>query len=119
MSPLAVPNTLLELEGFDGKLSPGSCPVGSNRYSMVAWLVDMKTPEYPEGREVFIDDDVTVLSGSSCVEEDGLYCKADSSDAQRFQFDLFFAMLSFNLGIHTCITVSNGDVVQQAAFRPD
>jgi hypothetical protein len=54
------------------------------------------------------------------VSKDVLYCKADKSDAQRFQFGLFFAMLSFNnSGIHTCITVSNGDVVQQAAFRPD
>jgi hypothetical protein len=28
-------------------------------------------------------------------------------------------MLSFNSGIHACITVNNDDVVQQAAFRSD
>jgi acetyl-CoA carboxylase/biotin carboxylase 1 len=51
------------LEGADGELVLGSRPIGSNKIGMVAWLVKMKTPEYPEGREVVvIANDVTVQS---------------------------------------------------------
>jgi len=65
------------IEGEDGVLAPGSRPIGSNKVGMVAWLVNMKTPEYPEGREVvFIANDVTVQSGSFGVPEDDMYFKA-------------------------------------------
>jgi acetyl-CoA carboxylase/biotin carboxylase 1 len=44
---------------------------------MVAWIVKMKTPEYPEGRDVvFIANDVTVQSGSFGVPEDEIFFKA-------------------------------------------
>lgn len=65
------------IENADGELVLGSRPVGSNKVGMVAWVVTMKTPEYPEGRDVvFIANDVTVQSGSFGVEEDELYYKA-------------------------------------------
>jgi len=65
------------IEEDSGLLSPGFRPIGSNKNGMVAWLVNMKTPEYPEGREVvFIANDVTVQSGSFGVPEDDLYFKA-------------------------------------------
>jgi len=65
------------VEGADGSLSPGFRPIGTNKDGMVAWLVNMKTPEYPKGREVvFIANDVTVQSGSFGVTEDDLYLKA-------------------------------------------
>lgn len=65
------------LEGDDGELYLGSRPVGTNKVAMVAWLVKMKTPEYPEGREVVVvANDVTVQSGSFGVEEDELFFKA-------------------------------------------
>ena len=39
--------------------------VGTNKIGMLAWHVTMKTPEYPDGREiVVIANDVTVQSGS-------------------------------------------------------
>lgn len=61
----------------DGNLVKGSREIGSNKVGMVAWTVSMKTPEYPEGREVvFIANDVTVQSGSFGVEEDDFYFKA-------------------------------------------
>ena len=65
------------LEGEDGELYLGSRPVGTNKVGMVGWLVSMKTPEYPEGRDVVvISNDVTVQSGSFGVEEDEFYYKA-------------------------------------------
>lgn len=83
-----VPKNIFEsqelIEGSDGKLVPGSRPVGSNTVGMVAWLVNMKTPEYPEGREVVVvSNDVTVQSGSFGVEEDEVYFKASTFARER------------------------------------
>jgi acetyl-CoA carboxylase/biotin carboxylase 1 len=65
------------LEGADGDLVPGKREIGTNKVGMVAWLVNMKTPEYPSGRKVvFISNDVTVQSGSFGVPEDDLFFKA-------------------------------------------
>ena len=65
------------IEDDSGALVPGSRQIGTNKVGMVAWQVTMKTPEYPEGREVVvIANDVTVQSGSFGVEEDELYYKA-------------------------------------------
>ena len=73
---------LLEVE--DGKLVPGSRQIGTNKVGMVSWLVNMKTPEYPEGREVvFIANDVTVQSGSFGVDEDEHYYKASQYARER------------------------------------
>jgi len=48
--------------------------VGTNDIGMVAWHCFMKTPEYPEGREmVVIANDVTVQSGSFGVKEDDFF----------------------------------------------
>jgi acetyl-CoA carboxylase/biotin carboxylase 1 len=65
------------LEGADGELVLGPRPIGTNKIGMLAWLLNMKTPEYPEGREVvLIANDVTVQSGSFGVEEDDFFYKA-------------------------------------------
>jgi acetyl-CoA carboxylase/biotin carboxylase 1 len=65
------------IENEDGELVLGSRPVGTNKVGMVAWVATMKSPEYPEGRDVvFISNDVTVQSGSFGVEEDEVYYKA-------------------------------------------
>jgi len=65
------------IEDENGDLVPGSRPIGTNKVGMIAWVVTMKTPEYPEGRDVvFIANDVTVKSGSFGVEEDEVYYKA-------------------------------------------
>jgi acetyl-CoA carboxylase/biotin carboxylase 1 len=72
------------IENANGDLVIGTRQVGTNKNGMVAWLVKMKTPEYPEGREVVvIANDVTVQSGSFGVEEDELYFKA-SEYARKF-----------------------------------
>jgi len=65
------------IEGDDGELVLGKREIGTNKVGMVAWVVKMKTPEYPEGREVvFIANDVTVQSGSFGVPEDEVFFKA-------------------------------------------
>ena len=72
------------LEGADGDLYLGTRPVGTNSVAMVAWVVRMKTPEYPNGREVvLIANDVTVQSGSFGVEEDEVFYKASSYARER------------------------------------
>jgi len=75
-----IPANLFEsqefLEGADGQITLGSRSIGTNKIGMVGWLVNMKTPEYPEGRKVVvISNDVTVQSGSFGVEEDEFFYK--------------------------------------------
>merc|ERR1719487_1634049 len=66
-----------ELALQDGKLVEVDRPVGENNVGMVAWLCTMKTPEYPEGREmVLIGSDVTVKAGSFGTVEDEVFCQA-------------------------------------------
>jgi acetyl-CoA carboxylase / biotin carboxylase 1 len=65
------------IENAKGELELGTRPIGTNKVGMVGWVVTMKSPEYPEGREaVVIANDVTVQSGSFGVEEDEFYYKA-------------------------------------------
>eukprot|EP00924_Labyrinthula_sp_SR-Ha-C_P016633 snap_masked-scaffold_6-processed-gene-10.9-mRNA-1 protein AED:0.05 eAED:0.05 QI:0/-1/0/1/-1/1/1/0/2208 len=50
---------------------------GKNTIGMVAWLFMMKTPEFPEGREiVVIANDITHKAGSFGTKEDELFLKA-------------------------------------------
>jgi acetyl-CoA carboxylase/biotin carboxylase 1 len=77
----AIPANVFEaqelLEGADGELVTGKREIGTNKVGMVAWKVTMKTPEYPEGRDVVvIANDVTVGAGSFGVEEDEIFFKA-------------------------------------------
>lgn len=54
----------------DGTLAKDFRVVGTNKVGMLAWHVMMRTPEYPEGREVVvIANDVTFQSGSFGVKE--------------------------------------------------
>jgi len=55
-------------------LKPTDRLVGLNDIGMIAWHATMKTPEYPEGRElVIIANDVTYQSGSFGVKEDDFF----------------------------------------------
>ena len=70
--------------GADGKLQAQMRPVGSNKIGMLAWTVNMKTPEFPNGRDVvIIANDVTVQSGSFGVEEDDFYFAASEYARER------------------------------------
>jgi len=75
--PASVFNAKEFVEDADGGISLGSRIIGSNKIGMLAWLINMKTPEYPEGREiVLIANDVTVQSGSFGVDEDNFFFEA-------------------------------------------
>lgn len=51
---------------------------GENKIGMLAWHVTLKTPHYPQGREVVvIANDVTVQSGSFGIQEDYFFNKVD------------------------------------------
>lgn len=70
--------------GADGELQTQSRPVGSNKIGMLAWTTKMRTPEYPNGREVIlIANDVTVQSGSFGVDEDQFFFKASEYARER------------------------------------
>lgn len=58
-----------------GKLVAKDMPMaGTNDIGMVAWHCTMKTPEYPDGREmVLIGNDCTFQSGSFGVDEDDFF----------------------------------------------
>jgi len=88
MSDVSTPANVFEaqelLDGDDGELVLGKREIGTNKVGMVAWKVTMKTPEYPDGREVvFIANDVTVQSGSFGVPEDELFFKASKYARER------------------------------------
>ena len=56
--------------GKDGEISKTKRFPGDNKIGMLAWQCTLKTPQYPEGREVvLIANDVTVQSGSFGVQE--------------------------------------------------
>jgi len=58
--------------------------VGTNNIGMLAWQCKMKTPEYPDGREiVLIANDVTVQSGSFGIKEDEFFFKASEYARER------------------------------------
>ena len=68
----------------DGSLARGTRDIGTNDIGMVAWVVKMKTPEYPLGREVvFVANDVTFQSGSFGVPEDDFFMAASSYARER------------------------------------
>lgn len=72
------------IEDENGELTLGFRQIGTNAIGMVAWLVNMKTPEYPQGRDVvFIANDVTVQSGSFGVQEDEFFYKASKWARER------------------------------------
>lgn len=87
-APTSIPSDIFKATELipqdDGSLAPGTRQIGSNKVGMLAWQVIMKTPEYPEGREVvLIANDVTVQSGSFGVVEDELFYKASEYARDR------------------------------------
>ena len=76
----------LVLSPDDGSLSKAEASriAGSNDIGMVAWQCFMKTPEYPDGREiVLVGNDCTFMSGSFGVKEDDFYFAVSQYARQR------------------------------------
>ncbi len=61
-----------------------SRPAGKNDVGMVAWLLTLRTPEAPEGRQlVLIANDITVMSGSFGTREDVVFDLASKYARER------------------------------------
>eukprot|EP01035_Chromulina_nebulosa_P016919 gene16919-22410_t len=88
-STQTIPPTLftfeeLVLDRSTNELRPEKRFPGTNKIGMLAWITTMKTPQYPEGREVvIIANDVTVQSGSFGILEDEFFYKASEYARQR------------------------------------
>ncbi|KAI9223672.1 carboxyl transferase domain-containing protein [Blastocladiella britannica] len=60
--------------GEDGQVRKVIRPIGNNTCGMVAWVLDMKTPECPKGRQiVVIANDITFAIGSFGPVEDDVF----------------------------------------------
>ncbi|GMH57545.1 hypothetical protein TrST_g3967 [Triparma strigata] len=71
---------------LDGKLEivETNRAAGENDISMVAWLVTLKTPEYPGGRQfILISNDITLAAGSFGTREDVLFKLASEYARKR------------------------------------
>ena len=44
----------LVLDEDGKKVTERTCYPGNNSHGMVAWKIDLKTPEYPKGREIVV-----------------------------------------------------------------
>lgn len=62
---------------------------------MVAWKMELKTPEFPNGRDIIvIGNDITFMIGSFGPREDILYQANNSLDIQcRFQIPQLLCLL--------------------------
>merc|ERR1719412_3364479 len=67
----------VELDLQDGKLVKVKRFPGENTIAMVAWKMNMKTVEYPKGRDIIvIANDITMEIGSFGPKEDQLFQEA-------------------------------------------
>ncbi|PXF48372.1 Acetyl-CoA carboxylase [Gracilariopsis chorda] len=68
----------------DAELAETSRKPGLNDIGMVAWSCLLRTPEYPNGRQIIIiANDITFRSGSFGPEEDALFCAASRMARER------------------------------------
>ncbi|CAM9555517.1 unnamed protein product, partial [Choristocarpus tenellus] len=79
----SIPSQIFQSEELvmqpNGEIAKEFRIVGTNKIGMLAWHVTMRTPEYPDGREVvIIANDVTFQSGSFGVKEDEFFLAASS-----------------------------------------
>eukprot|EP01083_Nonionella_stella_P011823 33529_1 len=73
-SLLDVAELVTQGEGAGATLEETKRSIGQNDCGMVGWELTLKTPEYPEGREiVLIANDITFAHGTFGLPEDTLY----------------------------------------------
>ncbi|KAI9329995.1 acetyl-CoA carboxylase [Obelidium mucronatum] len=76
-APANIMNLIELVLNKSGELEETDRAPGGNTVGMVAWRMDMFTPEYPEGRSiVVIANDITFEIGSFGTAEDDLFFKA-------------------------------------------
>lgn len=71
-------------EGDEPQLVEAKRQPGLNDIGMVSWLCTLRTPEYPQGREVIIiANDITFRSGSFGPDEDALFYAASKKSREE------------------------------------
>jgi acetyl-CoA carboxylase/biotin carboxylase 1 len=94
---ISIPNVLLEtreliLDDSGNAVKETSRPRGNNDIGMVAWLLTLYTPEYPQGREiVIIANDITFKAGSFGTREDRLFELASKFSREKGIPRFFFS----------------------------
>jgi acetyl-CoA carboxylase/biotin carboxylase 1 len=79
-------------DGEDAVLLPMDREMGKNDAGVVAWLLTMKTPECPSGRQVVvIANDITFEAGSFGTREDMMFFKASEYSRTRGLPRIFLA----------------------------
>ncbi|KAG6438183.1 hypothetical protein SASPL_103120 [Salvia splendens] len=82
-------------------LIPEERPPGLNEVGMVAWRMEMSTPEFPSGRTIFIvSNDVTFKNGSFGPREDAFFkAVTDVACAQRLPLIYLAANSGARIGV--------------------
>ena len=76
--------TMDEFLGGDLEMVESQRAAGENDVAMVAWLVNIKTPEYPSGRQfILISNDITISAGSFGTREDVVFKMASELARKR------------------------------------
>ncbi|KAJ3082689.1 acetyl-coenzyme-A carboxylase [Rhizoclosmatium hyalinum] len=84
VAPANIMNVVELVLNKGGELEESDRAPGANTIGMVAWRIDMFTPEYPEGRSiVVIANDITFEIGSFGTAEDDLFFKASEYARHR------------------------------------
>ncbi|TMW67475.1 hypothetical protein Poli38472_011095 [Pythium oligandrum] len=96
-SNISIPNPLVEareliLDSTGNGLIETDRPRGQNDIGMVAWLLTLYTPEFPDGREIIIiANDITFKAGSFGTREDRLFELASKLSRDKRIPRLFFS----------------------------
>lgn len=94
---IPIPSVLMEtrelvLDASDCAVTLSTRPRGQNDIGMVAWLLTLYTPEYPNGREVvIIANDITFKAGSFGTREDRLFELASKFSREKGIPRFFFS----------------------------
>lgn len=101
-----IPTEVLEYDEYVlSKEGNTLCPVfrdkGLNDCGMVAWVMDMRTPECPEGRKILvIANDITFKIGSFGVLEDDVFFRATEYAREKGMKYLNFNAQEFQESIY-------------------
>ena len=97
VSNISIPNHFLDareliLDASGNAVIETDRPRGKNDIGMVAWLLTLYTPEFPEGREIIIiSNDITFKAGSFGTREDRLFELASKLSREKGIPRLFFS----------------------------
>lgn len=102
---------------LSGALEPIHRPLGSNRVGMVAWLMVLRTPECPEGRQVVVvSNDITFSSGAFGPLEDTVF-KAATELALARRLPLLY--LAANAGARVGLATEVREYLQVEWVQPE